>query len=113
MRTNCNSNQIARNIAVLLVHNPDKIRQLEEVRDISSHLTSDDGVQIDAEIYGGGVVRYLIHGTRCSMTLTANTLTNELTRKPRGAEPVFTAWLTMNTSDVFKVLEDIQRRYIS
>lgn len=108
MRTRSRQSQIARNIAVILFHNPEKIRQLEQVKAICSHLTSDDGVCVDVEIYGGGVARYLIHGTRCGMTVTANTLTNEIMRKPRGAQPVFTSWVSMNTSDVFEVLESIQ-----
>ncbi len=104
-----NPKQIARNIAVILKHNPKKVDQLKKVGDICCHLTSDDGISVDWEYYGGGLVRYLITGTRCGMTVTANAITNEIQRKPRGARPVFIGWEHINVGDILNILEEIQR----
>lgn len=102
-----NDKQIARNIAVILKHNPHKIDQLKKVREISEHLTSDDGISIDIEYYGGGLVRYLITGTRCGMTVTAKEPEHKIVRKPRGAGVVFVSWANIHAHDILWMLEDM------
>lgn len=102
-----NNNQVARNIAVILKHNPRKVEQLKRVREICEHLTSDDGISIEIEYYGGGVVRYLISGTRCGMTITAKEPDHEIIRKPRGARAVFVSWANIHAHDILWMLEDM------
>ena len=106
---NVNEKQIIKNIAVILSHNPAKVSQLEKITDICFHLTSDDGIDIDCEIYAGDIARYLITGTRCRMTITANTITNEITRKPYKARPIYTARIHTNTSYIFAALEHMSK----
>lgn len=89
MYYNSRDMQIIRNIAVLIWDKPDKLAQLEKVQDISIHLTSDDGLRIMCEVYAGNVVRYLVQGTRSGMTITANSITREMMRKPRNSKPVY------------------------
>jgi len=104
-------NQIERNIAITLAHNPEKIAQLERVQDISWHLTGGDGIQIEAELYAGGIIRYLITGTRSGMTVTAKEPEHEIIRKPRGAKP----WMTKSdynrhAGDILEYVREIQSR---
>lgn len=79
-----------------------KRRQLETVADISAHLTSDAGIHIEAELYDNNICRFLIEGTRCRMTITYNTLTWELVRKPRGKKPWYK---TTEQSNAWFILE--------
>lgn len=82
-----NEKQIIKNIANILKDNPDKIRQLEAVQGISMTCTSDDHIWINCELYQNHIVRYLITGTRSSMTITVNASTHEICRKKRNEIP--------------------------
>ena len=97
-----NRKQVETNIANIIRGNRKKIEQLEMVKEISSHLTSDDGIRIICELYTGNIARYLITGTRCSMTVTANTITGEIIRKPRGTKPWYSDWVTTNATDILR-----------
>lgn len=99
---NANVNQIERNLARLLFLNPNKREQLERVAGICYQLTSDTGVTIECELYTGHAVRYLITGTRCRMTVTADAVTGATIRKPRGAVPVITGTVHTTCYDVLK-----------
>lgn len=107
MRIKCTREQVMRNIAVILKHNPEKVAQLEKVGDITFHLTSDDHVNITAELYRDGIARYLIEGTRCRATVTANLRTMELTRKPRNEKPWSEAWTDAWVYDIIRLYHDI------
>lgn len=89
-----NREQVIKNIARIIKGNEKKIKQLNAVQNICIHCTSDDYITIKCELYHGNIVRYLITGTRSSMTITANTLTNEIVRKPRNEK----AWYEAETS---------------
>lgn len=89
MRGNYKSN-IENLVAQVIKRNETKRKQLEKVADICCHLTSDAGISIVAEMYSNNIVRFLITGTRCGMTITYNTLTWEIVRKPRGEKPWYT-----------------------
>lgn len=102
-----NPNQIFRNIAVVLKHNPRKVEQLETVQSICLNLTSDDGIDIECELYSGSIARYLIQGTRSGMTITVNTLTNEIVRKRRGEQPWVAARIHCNCYEIFEMLNAI------
>lgn len=91
-----NKEQIIRNIALAIRGNAKKIKQLETVQDITITCTSDDAINITAEIYADGIARYLIRGTRSSVTVTVKTTTNELVRKTRGTKPVFVTEIYSN-----------------
>lgn len=82
-----------------------KKAQLEMVQEISIHLTSDDGISIEVELYDNNICRFLITGTRSSMTITYNTLTWELCRKPRNAKPWYTNWMHTNAIEILKQVE--------
>lgn len=99
--------QIIRNIAVILKHNPHKVAQLEKVGDITCHLTSDDHVNITAELYRNNIVRYLIDGTRSRATVTANIRTMELARKPRNEKPWAVSWTDAWVYDIIRLYHDI------
>lgn len=78
------------NMANAIAKNSKKYEQLLTVNDICHTLTSDGGIDVTAEIYSGNIVRYLIRGTRCSMTLTFNAITFEIVRKKRNEQPIYT-----------------------
>ena len=78
---------VERHIKNALAENPKKKSQFQKVVDFSQNLTSQDTLAVTAELYDNNIVRYLIEGTRSSMTLTVNALTNEVKRKPRNAIP--------------------------
>lgn len=103
-----NANQVEKNIARILTGNTEKIRQLEKIEDISCHLTSDDGIDITCELYDNNIVRYLIKGTRCGMTITANALTNEIMRKPNGIKPYRTEHITSNVCYILARIEQME-----
>ena len=88
-----NEKQIIKNIANIIKGNEKKIEQLDKVQSICVHCTSDDHIRIRCELYYNNIVRYLIEGTRCNMTITANTLTKEIVRKPRNEK----AWYVAET----------------
>ena len=79
--------QLERNIARLIALNPEKVNQLDKLQDLCLYYTSDDDVTIRSELYHDDIVRYIITGTRCIMTITAHSKTGELVRKPRGEDP--------------------------
>jgi hypothetical protein len=85
-----NNKQHLMNMANAIARNPKKYEQLQTVNDICHTLTSDAGIDVTAEIYSGNIVRYLINGTRCSMTLTFNAITYEIVRKKRNERPIYT-----------------------
>ena len=72
-----------------LRENQKKKSQFQKVVDFSQNLTSQDTLDVIVELYDDNIVRYLIEGTRSSMTLTVNALTNEVKRKPRNVRPWF------------------------
>lgn len=82
-----NEKQIITNIANIIRGKQNKIDQLVKVHSITLHCTSDDYIRVTCELYYNNIVRYLISGTRSSMTITANTLTGEIVRKPRNIKP--------------------------
>lgn len=92
--------QIAKNIARILRCNTNKIEQLDKVQSISIHCTSDDHIRVKCELYHGNIVRYLIEGTRAGMTIAANTLTNEIVRKPRNEKAWYEAEVDCWASDI-------------
>lgn len=89
-------------IAQVVKRNEKKRQQLEKVAEISCHLTSDAGINIEAELYNNNICRFLISGTRCGMTITYNTLTWEIVRKPRGEKPWYK---TSEQSNAWFILE--------
>lgn len=99
--------QIIRNIAVILKHNPQKVAQLEKVGDITVHLTSDDSVWCEVELYDNNIVRYLITGTRSSCTITADLKTMRVIRKPRNIKPWANAWVDLQVFDIVRRYNDI------
>lgn len=112
MKTNkCNEKAIARNIAINLYHNPQKEEQIRKVQDICFHLTSDDGISVDIEMYPRGIVRYLISGTRCSMTLTVREPEHEVIRKPNGLKPWMTDWTHLHVNDILDILDNIKEHH--
>lgn len=98
------------NIENLIAHvcakHEKKRRQLEKVADISCYLTSDAGIYITAELYSNNICRFLINGTRSSMTITYNALTWEIVRKPRGEKPWYTMTETANAWDILDKAEE-------
>lgn len=99
-------NNIENLIANVVVRHEDKHKQLEKMQEICIHLTSDDGICIKAELYKNNVCRFLIQGTRCNMTITYNTLTWDLTRKPRGEKPWHTQ--SMYNRNIYTILERVK-----
>lgn len=97
-----NREQIIKNIARIIKGNQKKIEQLNKVQSISINCTSDDHIRIKCELYMNNVVRYLIEGTRSGMTITANTLTNEIVRKHRNEDPWYEAETDCWASDILK-----------
>ena len=96
------------NLIANVIKRHDKKRiQLEIVRDICVHLTSDDGIWITAELYNNNICRFLIKGTRSNMTITYNTKTWELTRKPRNEKPFYTTWLSSSVYDIIRRYENL------
>ena len=106
-RVKANRNQIFRNIAMILLHNPAKVEQLRRVQSICENLTSSDGVDIECELYSGNIARYLIRGVRASMTITANTTTYEIVRKRRGEQPWLVADVDCYCYEIFDMLDAI------
>lgn len=78
---------VDRYIARMLVLYPQKYNQLDKIQTMCFHYTSDDIIKIGCELYEGNIIRYVIKGTRCNMTLAYNVKTLELARKPRGKAP--------------------------
>lgn len=105
-----NPRAVARNIARILRENPRKVEELSRVRDITVHLTSDDGLRVTVELYRDHVVRFLIRGTRSGMTLTADVMTCILTRKRRNEKPWLSDDVVTCAGDIFRALDDITRR---
>lgn len=85
-----------------------KKTQLEAVQKITSHLTSDDGVLVEMELYDGNICRFLIKGTRSSVTITYNMLTWDLARKPINAKPWYTNWMHTHASDILERVEELE-----
>lgn len=104
-----NREQILRNIALILKHNPQKVAQLEKVGDITVHMTSDDHVNIDIELYDNNIVRYLIEGTRSGCTMTVDMKTMKVIRKPRNLRPWVTAWTDMQVYEIVRRYHDITK----
>lgn len=69
------------------IRNARKMEQFLTLQDICFTMTSDDFIEVKCELYDNNVVRYLIYGTRCNMTLTYNALTQKTVRKSRKARP--------------------------
>ena len=100
-----NRQQIINNIATIIRDKDKKIEQLEKVQGITMTCTSDDRIYIICELYCDNIVRYLIEGTRSSMTITANMATNEIIRKPNGIKP----WQVAETDCwAFEILKKVR-----
>ena len=99
--------QIENLIANIINRHEDKRKQLETIQSICIHLTSDDGITIEAELYDNNICRFLIKGTRCSMTITYDTLTWELCRKPKNTKPWHSTWIATNTYKIFDRAEEL------
>lgn len=97
-------NQIIKNIARIIRNKDKKIEQLNKVQSISINCTSDDHIRIKCELYHNNIVRYLIEGTMSGMTVTANTLTNEIVRKPRNEKAWYTAEVDCWASDILTLV---------
>ena len=95
-----NTEQVIKNIARIIRNNEKKIEQLEKVQGITMNCTSDDHIRIKCEMYQNNIVRYLIEGTMSGMTITANTLTNEITRKHRNEKAWYEAEVDCWASDI-------------
>ena len=65
----------------------------------------DDHIRIRCELYQNNIARYLIEGTRSGMTITANTLTNEITRKHRNEKAWYEAEVECWVEDILKHVE--------
>jgi hypothetical protein len=102
-----NTNQIIKNIAIILKHNPAKVKQLEKVWSISENCTSDNHIEIICEMYSNNIVRYLITGTRSGMTITANALTYEIVRKRRNEKPWIQRECECWCDDIFNQMKEI------
>ena len=100
-----NREQVIKNIARIIRNNDKKIEQLQKVQGISINCTSDDHIRIKCELYQNNIARYLIEGTRSGMTITANTLTNELTRKHRNEKAWYEAEIECWAEDILKLVE--------
>lgn len=99
-----NKNQVIKNIARIIRNNEKKIEQLDKVQSISVHCTSDDHIRIKCEMYHNNIVRYLIEGTMSGMTITANTLTNQIVRKPRNEKAWYEAEADCWASDILSLV---------
>ena len=100
-----NREQVIKNIARIIKGNDKKIEQLQKVQSISIHCTSDDHIRIRCELYRNHIARYLIEGTRSGMTITANVITNEIARKPRGEKAWYEAETDCWAGDILKLVE--------
>lgn len=107
MNRKATENMIAKNIARAIRGNEKKMEQLTKLKDRCVYLTSSDGICITAELYEGNIARFVIEGTRSSMTVTVNTVKNEIVRKPRGAEPWYT--VKMCNMNVYQIEEEIEK----
>lgn len=99
-----NKRQLCMNLANVLRINETKMNQFLKIRDICEHLTSNDGITVEIELYDNNIVRYLIEGTRCKFTCTFNAIDKTVIRKPRNAKPFFTTWVKMNCSYVLEMI---------
>lgn len=109
MKTNhikANKTQIVNNIALAIYNKPEKIKQLIKVQSITLEMTSDDHIDVTCEMYGNNIVRYLINGTRSNTTITVNTITNEITRKPYKVTSLYVSDISNNLW-CFEILEKI------
>lgn len=109
MKTNyikANKTQVINNIALAIYDKPEKIKQLIKVQSITIEMTSDDHIGVTCEMYANNIVRYLIKGTRSNTTVTINTLTNEVTRKPYKVSPLYISDISHNLW-CFEILEKI------
>lgn len=109
MKTNyikANKTQVINNIALAIYDKPEKIKQLIKVQSITIEMTSDDHIDVTCEMYANNIVRYLIKGTRSNTTVTINTLTNEVTRKPYKVSPLYISDISHNLW-CFEILEKI------
>lgn len=105
------NNQILRNIAVLIWDKPKKLEQLQKVGEITFTCTSDDYSYITAELYHNNLVRYLITGTRSCMTVTADSITRQIIRKPRNLKPYMVAETECWVRDIQIIIDEIQEHH--
>lgn len=109
MTTKATEKMIVKNIARAIRGNEKKIEQLRKLKERCVYLTSSDGIHITAELYEGNIARFIIEGTRSNMTVTVNTITNQIIRKPRGAEPWYTVQaFNMNVSDIEEEVKNME-----
>ena len=85
-----------------LSHFDGKIAALDKVQDMCLRFTSDDAVDVTVEMFNNNVIRYLIKGTRCNMTLCFNSLTFALCRKPRGEVAWFSNSFSCHAGDILR-----------
>lgn len=97
-----NTNQIVKNIANAIKNNPNKIEQLEKVKDITLHYTSDSNCRIVIEMYNNNIVRYIVNGTKAQTIITYNTTTKQLVRKPYKQNPWYTDFINCSVNDILR-----------
>lgn len=93
-------------IARLISKHPKKTEQFLKMWNITSWLTSDSGIWITFELYPDHTARAIITGTRSGMTITYNTWTDELTRKKRGAKPLYTTGGQCLCDDIQNIIDE-------
>lgn len=97
-----NTNQIVKNIANAIKNNPNKIEQLEKVKDITLHYTSDNNCRIVIEMYNNNIVRYIVNGTKSQTIVTYNTATKQIVRKPYKEIPWYTDFINCSINDILR-----------
>ena len=97
-----NANQIVKNIANAIRNNYNKIEQLEKVKDITLNCTSDCNCTITIEMYNNNIVRYIVNGTRAQTTITYNTATKQIIRKPYKENPWYIDYIDCSINDILR-----------
>lgn len=90
-----------------LSHFDKKLADLDKMQGICLHLTSDDAMDVTVEMFNNNIIRYLIKGTRCNMTLCFNSMTFEICRKPRGENPWFSNSFSCYAGDILRDARNI------
>lgn len=94
-------------IASIISYHVEKLEKLLKLQEITRNYTSDDGVEVQCELYNG-YTRYLLTGCRCNMTLCYDVNTKNLIRKKRNDKAEFIKHYYTNISDILKLNEEIE-----
>ena len=98
---------IAYEIADIIKENEIKIQQLQKVQSICMTITSDDGIDVDVELYSS-YTRYIITGTRCQMVICYDYNNKTFVRKKRNEKPELKKNYHTNCRDIFNWIDDIK-----